>query len=96
MNNPATPATQCVVIQNPTGLHARPAVKVSKLAKTFAAEVQLSVSGGETWVNAKSTHAVMKLKAGNGAQLLIRAEGADADSAVAGIATLVRQDFHGA
>jgi len=39
---------------------------------------------------------VMKLKAGNGAQLLIRAEGADADSAVAGIATLVQQDFHGA
>lgn len=96
MNNPATPATQCVVIRNPTGLHARPAVKVSKLAKTFAADVQLSVSNGETWVNAKSTHAVMKLKAGNGARLMIRAEGADADSAVAGIATLVRRDFQGA
>lgn len=96
MNNPAPPSTQCVVIQNPTGLHARPAVKVSKLAKTFAADVQLSVSNGETWVNAKSTHAVMKLKAVTGTLLMIRAEGADADSAVAGIAALVRQDFHGA
>lgn len=93
MNNPAT---QSVVIRNPAGLHARPAVKVSKLAKTFAADVQLSASNGETWVNAKSTHAVMKLKAVAGTLLLIRAEGADADSAVAGIAALVRRDFHGA
>jgi len=38
----------------------------------------------------------MKLKAVTGTLLMIRAEGADADSAVAGIAALVRRDFHGA
>ena len=30
-----------VVITHPTGLHARPAVKFTKLAKTFAAEIRL-------------------------------------------------------
>ena len=30
-----------VVITHPTGLHARPAVKFTKLAKTFPAEIRL-------------------------------------------------------
>ena len=30
-----------VLITHPTGLHARPAVKLTKLAKTFPAEIRL-------------------------------------------------------
>ena len=42
MNNPAVICGE-VVITNPTGLHARPAVKLTKLAKSFAAVVRLRV-----------------------------------------------------
>jgi len=42
------------VIRDPTGLHARPAVKLTKLAKTFEARVEIRGEGGGAWVNAKS------------------------------------------
>ncbi len=84
------------VIEGAAGFHARPAVKVSKLAKKFNANVELSVSNGERWINAKSTNAVMKMKATTGTQLLIRAEGVDADTAVSNMVTLIRQNFEDA
>ena len=43
------------VIVDPTGLHARPAVKLTKLAKTFAAAVEVRPDdAGAAWVDAKS------------------------------------------
>jgi phosphocarrier protein HPr len=84
------------VITDPVGLHARPAVKVTKLAKTFAADVQIAAERQEKWVNAKSPSAVMKLKATNGENLLIRANGIDANDAVAalaGLAGLIDRNF---
>ncbi len=38
-------AEASVLMTNPTGLHARPAVKFSKLAKTFRASVQVRPGG---------------------------------------------------
>ena len=52
------------VIQDPTGLHARPAVKLTKSAKRHGAEVEVRAGEAGNWVNAKSPNAVMKLKAG--------------------------------
>lgn len=86
-------AIETVVIRDPIGLHARPAIKVSKLAKKFDANIELSISKGERWVNAKSVNAVMKLKATAGAQLLIRAKGTDANTAVENLADLIEQSF---
>jgi len=82
------------VILDPTGLHARPAVKLTKLAKTFAAAVEISADHGAGWINAKSPNAVMKLKAGPGLPLHIRAEGEDAAAAVDALVALVERDFH--
>lgn len=90
------PILDFAFIEDPTGLHARPAVKVSKLAKKFDCDVELSASDGENWINAKSTNAVMKLKASSGTKLLVRAAGADASAAVAGIVGLIRRDFQDA
>ncbi len=81
------------VIQDPTGLHARPAVKLTKLAKGFDSRVELRADGQERWVNAKSPNAVMKLKAAHGAPLHIRAAGADAAEATAALVDLVNRDF---
>jgi phosphocarrier protein HPr len=81
------------VIRDPTGLHARPAVKVSKLAKKFVSTVEISNAEQGVWVNAKSTNAVMKMKATHGSNLFVRASGKDASSAVADIIELIQRDF---
>lgn len=82
------------VIHDPTGLHARPAVKLTKLAKTFASAIEIRANGNADWTNAKSPNAVMKLKAGPGLPLYIRAAGEDARAAVEALVALVDRDFH--
>ena len=81
------------VIQDPTGLHARPAVKLTKLAKSFAADIEVRAGAEGSWVNAKSPNAVMKLKARNGERLHLRAQGDDAEKAVGALVALVERDF---
>jgi phosphocarrier protein HPr len=82
------------VIQDPTGLHARPAVKLTKLAKTFEAAVEIRAADGTDWISAKSPNAVMKMKAAHGVPLHIRAAGNDAQAAVAALVALVNRDFN--
>jgi len=83
-----------VEITNPTGLHARPAVKLTKLAKTFAdATIQVALAEGGPWTDAKSVVKIMALKAARGTFLHIRADGAQGAEALAALAALVRRDF---
>jgi phosphocarrier protein HPr len=81
------------MLLDPTGLHARPAVKLTKLAKQFAAEVRVRVGAGDDWVNAKSPNRVMKLKARHGETLAFEAEGPDAADAVRALVALVERNF---
>jgi phosphocarrier protein len=81
------------VIRDETGLHARPAVKLTKLAKTFDSQVEIRPRGNEGWVNAKSPSAVMKLKAPHLVTLEIRACGNDAQDAVTAMRDLIDRDF---
>jgi len=81
------------VIRDPTGLHARPAVKLTKLAKRFSGQVQIRADETADWTNAKSPNAVMKLRAGHGKTLQIRANGDDAAAAVAALTALIDRDF---
>lgn len=81
------------IIRDETGLHARPAVKVTKLAKTFACRIEIRTDVAPRWVNAKSPTAVMKLRAGPETRLLIRATGSDADDAVSALVDLVDRNF---
>ncbi len=80
------------VINNPTGLHARPSVKLSRLAKTFVSEVALSTADGG-WIDAKSVSSVMGLKIPAGKRIAIRAVGGDAKRAVDAILDLVERRF---
>jgi phosphocarrier protein HPr len=83
-----------VEITNATGLHARPAVKLTQLAKRFpGAIVELATAEDGPWIDAKSIVKVMKLKAPPGAIMHLRASGEAAEAAVAALAALVRRDF---
>ena len=86
-------ASGSVAIQDPTGLHARPAVKLTKLAKTFASNIEIRADSQEKWVNAKSPNGVMKLKAAHGEILHVRALGQDAQTGVEALIALVERDF---
>ena len=82
-----------VLITNEVGLHARPAVKLTKLAKTFASRVELAVAADGPWIDAKSIVKVMAAKARKGSTLFLRAEGDDAAAALAALVGLVERDF---
>jgi phosphocarrier protein HPr len=82
-----------VVITHAVGLHARPSVKFTKLAKTYAARINLALAGEGPWVDAKSIVKVMATKAPQGATLYLRAEGEDAPEALAALVGLVERDF---
>jgi phosphocarrier protein len=81
------------IVRDPTGLHARPAVKLTKLAKQFEAAVRVRAGGSEEWVDAKSPNRVMKLKARHGETVSFEAEGADAARAVSALVALVERNF---
>jgi phosphocarrier protein len=88
-----TRAAALIEINHPIGLHARPAVKLTKLAKTFEAAVRLRAQGQETWVDAKSIVKVMALKLRTGTSVEVAAEGADAEAALDAVRGLIQRNF---
>lgn len=78
---------------NEVGLHARPSVKLTQLAKRFSARVEFALSEDGPWVDVKSPVKVMRVKAPKGATLYVRADGEDADAAIAAILALVERKF---
>ncbi len=78
-------------IVNRLGLHARAAAKLTHVASGFQCEIWLSRSGRR--VNAKSIMGVMMLAAGKGSTVMIEAEGADAEAALAALAKLIADRF---
>lgn len=87
-------ATGEAVIIDETGLHARPAVKLTRLAKQFSSIIEIRPHSQEKWVNAKSPNAVMKLRAAHGEELLIRAEGEDSQAGVDALIALIDNNFN--
>jgi phosphocarrier protein len=87
-----TSAERRVTIVNPLGLHARPAAEFVKVAGRFRAEVHVEKDG--MVVNGKSIMGVMTLAAECGSTIRIRAEGADAEAALAALADLVNRGFN--
>lgn len=75
------------------GMHARPAVKLTKLAKKFQAQISVRASATAEWINAKSVSKIMALRAARDSMIEIRASGEDAEAAVAALIRLVAADF---
>lgn len=86
-------ASGAVLLTHPVGLHARPSVKLTKLAKTFRSTIEISTAAEGPWIDAKSIVKVMAAKVPQGSHLHVRAAGADADDAVAALIGLVEADF---
>jgi len=78
-------------IVNKLGLHARAAAKLTHLASNYHSDIWISRSGRR--VNAKSIMGVMMLAAGQGTSVLLEAEGADAEQALAALTQLIANRF---
>ena len=88
-----TPVVASALLTNEVGLHARPAVKLTQLAKSFAATVELALEPDGPWVDAKSPVRIMRVRAAKGTLLHFRASGSDADAAVGALVDLVARGF---
>ena len=93
MSMTKTPVVASALLTNEVGLHARPAVKLTQLAKSFAATVELALEPDGPWVDAKSPVRIMRVKAAKGTLLHFRASGSDADAAVGALVDLVMRGF---
>jgi phosphocarrier protein len=80
-------------LTNEVGLHARPSVKLTRLAKAFDCDVEIALSADGPWVDAKSPVKVMRVKAPRGSVLHVRATGEDAGAAAGAIVALVKAGF---
>ncbi len=80
-----------VTVENPTGIHARPASAISSTANEFEAEIMLISSEGE--INAKSIMGILTLGAEHGSKLIIRAEGEDENEAIKALQELFVNKF---
>lgn len=84
-------AEQSVQIVNKHGLHARPAAEMVKTASRFTSDI--TIARDDLEVNGKSIMGVMMLAAEFGASITVRANGPDAEDAVAALAALVASRF---
>ncbi|AXK33430.1 HPr family phosphocarrier protein [Streptomyces armeniacus] len=82
----AAPRHESTVVL-PADLHARPAGKLAQAAGQFSSAVELDHDGRT--VNPTGVLAVMALGATAGSTVVVRAEGADAEEAVATLAGLL-------
>ncbi len=80
MDNSKNIFSKSVIIQNKTGLHARPAAIFVQMANKFDSEI--TVKKGKQKINGKSIMGILMLAAGQGQEVSIIAEGPDAENAV--------------
>lgn len=73
-----------------TGIHARPATLLVQTASKFASDLNLEYKGKS--VNLKSIMGVMSLGVGQGAEVVITAEGADEVEAIAAVAETMKNE----
>jgi phosphoenolpyruvate-protein phosphotransferase len=92
---PADPRTEFVATASRTvrlvlahGLHARPAARLAKRAQDFAAQAEILAEDGRV-ASARSPVAMLALGLGHGASVSVRANGAEAEQAVAALAELL-------
>ena len=87
-------AERRVTVASKVGLHARPAAMLAKLAAEQPVPVTIRKDGGAP-VAAESVLNLMTLGATHGDEVIIAAEGAAAESALAAVAELIGSDLDG-
>jgi phosphocarrier protein len=86
-------ARTTVTVTHSVGLHARPSVKLTKLAKAYPCAIAIAASESGPWIDAKSIVKVMAMKVPEGALLHIKADGERDSEAVQALRGLVERDF---
>ena len=81
------------LLTNTVGLHARPSVKLTQLAKSFQSSIQLALSEAGPWIDAESPVKVMRARAPKGSTLYFAISGPDEEAALAAILTLIEDRF---
>jgi phosphotransferase system HPr (HPr) family protein len=74
------------------GLHARPAGEFAATASQFASEISVmraDASDPDDWVSGRSVLSLLGLAASRGTRLRLRAEGPDAEAALAALGALL-------
>lgn len=80
-----------VTLGSKSGLHARPAAIFVQNAKGF--QCQITLSKNNKTVNAKSILSVLTLGAEQGEQVVLKADGDDAEMAIDRLSTLLEGDL---
>lgn len=84
-------AEQAVTIGSKSGLHARPAAVFVQNAKSFPCRISLTKDSKT--VNGKSILSVLSLGAEQGDQVVIKADGDDAEAALEKLVSLLQSDL---
>ncbi len=79
------------VIQDPQGLHARPAGMLAKTAAGYQSAITIKAPGGEA--DAKRLMAIMRLAAKAGMELTVSCDGPDEDAAAAGMEAFLKENL---
>jgi phosphocarrier protein len=80
-----------IVIKNKLGLHARAAVKFVNTANRFSAAVKIEKDGGQ--VDGKSILGILTLAATQGAEIVLKIDGADEETALRALVALINNKF---
>ncbi len=88
-----TEASAEFVVAHGIGLHARPSLMFTKLARSFPCAIQIEVDRSGIWLNAKSIVNVLAARARKGSTLRVVANGLRATEAVRALKDLVEDDF---
>lgn len=87
-----TMVTETITIENPSGLHARPAAEIVERVKSLDATIQ--IQKGEKVANANSIMSVLALGAATGDTVTVTAEGDGAEMAVAFVREIMLATEH--
>ena len=80
-----------VIVANSQGLHARPASLIVKLTSQYQSRIEFVKDNSR--IDGKSILDILTLGAPQGTNLVIEAEGPDAESALEALATLFASNF---
>ncbi|MDI6732591.1 MAG: HPr family phosphocarrier protein [Planctomycetota bacterium] len=81
-----------VRINNKSGIHVRPAAQIAEMANKFQASIAFVKDGVE--INAKSIMELLTLAAGEGTNIIIKANGPDELQAVEALESLINTKFY--
>ena len=84
---------QEIIVENKTGLHARPAAQFVQLASKFQSEITVLKTEKNERINGKSIISVIAGGISKGTPIVIAADGADEKEAVSALVKLIQSKF---